>query len=151
MDQSIDILVTCEDSSLIPKYADVGSSGVDLIANIPKQLTIYPGERLCIPTGIRVIIPEGWEIQIRPRSGLALKNGVSVLNTPGTIDSSYRGEIGIILINLGQYHYIIEPKSRIAQAVLCRVPKMNFIEVSTEEFESSKTSRGEGGFGSTGV
>ena len=130
----------------LPKYETVGSSGLDLIANIDKEIILKPNERTLVPTGLSVAIPENYEIQVRPRSGLAAKNGISVLNTPGTVDADYRGEIKIILINLSLENFKIEPGQRIAQMVLCPVVKAELVEVDT----LPESVRGSGGFGSTG-
>ena len=130
----------------LPSYKTSGSSGMDLMAYIKKKISIKPGKISLIPTGIRVAIPKNYEIQIRPRSGLAAKKGISVLNTPGTIDSDYRGEIKIILINLSKKPFIIKSGDRIAQMILCPVVKIKFKEVKN----LSKTVRGKAGFGSTG-
>ena len=129
-----------------PKYETVGSSGLDLIANIDKEIILKPNERTLVPTGLSVAIPENYEIQVRPRSGLAAKNGISVLNTPGTVDADYRGEIKVILINLSLENFKIEPGQRIAQMVLCPVVKAELVEVDT----LPESVRGSGGFGSTG-
>ena len=131
----------------LPKYETNGSSGMDLSANIEKQIKIEPGKTSIIPTGISVSIPKNFEIQIRTRSGLAAKNQISVLNTPGTIDSDYRGEIKVILINLGKKTFIVEKGARIAQMVLCPLEKAKIIEVDNLE----KTERGSDWFGSTGT
>ncbi len=131
----------------IPKYETEGSSGLDLAAKLDQDVNINPGEVEIIPTGLAVSIPKGFEIQIRPRSGLAAKNKISVLNTPGTIDSDYRGELKVILINLGQEKFKVENGLRIAQMVLCPI-----IHAKLEEVDELKdTERGEGGFGSTGT
>ena len=130
----------------LPKYEKVGSSGLDLIANIDKEIILKPNERTLVPTGLSVAIPENYEIQVRPRSGLAAKNGISVLNTPGTVDADYRGEIKVILINLSLENFKIEPGQRIAQMVLCPVVKAELVEVDT----LPESVRGSGGFGSTG-
>jgi len=130
----------------LPNYKTAGSSGMDLMAYIKKKIIINPGKTELIPTGISVAIPKNYEIQIRPRSGLAVKKGISVLNTPGTIDSDYRGEIKIILINLSKKSFIINSGDRIAQMVLCPVAKAKIKEVKN----LPKTIRGKGGFGSTG-
>jgi len=119
---------------------------MDLVAYTKKKITLYPGKTALIPTGISVAIPKNYEIQIRPRSGLAAKNNISVLNTPGTVDSDYRGEIKIILINLGKKPFIIKYGDRVAQMVLCPISKVKFLEVEN----LPKTIRGKGGFGSTG-
>ena len=130
---------------ILPEYKTDGSSGMDLMANVEQTVKILPGEKKIISTGIMVAIPEQYEIQIRPRSGLAAKNGISVLNTPGTIDSDYRGEIKVILINLGKDIFEIKKNDRIAQMIVCPI-----IKVELEEVESlPETVRGEGGFGST--
>ncbi len=131
----------------LPKYETDGSSGLDLAAFIDKNIEIKPGKSEIIPTGLAVSIPKNFEIQIRPRSGLAAKNQISVLNTPGTIDADYRGELKVILINLSDKSFIVERGLRIAQMVLCPVVKANLREVDTLE----NTKRGSGGFGSTGV
>ena len=131
----------------LPKYETEGSSGMDLVANINSPIEIKPGETSIIPTGIAVSIPKNFEFQIRPRSGLAAKNKVSVLNTPGTIDADYRGEIKIILINFGKKSFIVEKGTRIAQMVLCPISKAKIKEVESLE----DTIRGSGGFGSTGM
>ena len=131
----------------LPKYETEGSSGMDLAADITSTINIKPGEFSIIPTGISVSIPVNYEIQIRPRSGLAAKNQISVLNTPGTIDADYRGEIKVILINLGNKTFKVEKGLRIAQMVLCPIEKAKIKEV--EDLE--KTDRGSGGFGSTGT
>ena len=130
----------------LPKYATDGSSGLDLAAFIDKNIEIKPGKSEIIPTGLAVAIPKDFEIQIRPRSGLAAKNQVSVLNTPGTIDADYRGELKVILINLSEKSFVVENGLRIAQMVLCPVIKARLKEVKTLE----NTNRGSGGFGSTG-
>jgi|TARA_B110001452_G_scaffold193308_1_gene163271 dUTP pyrophosphatase len=135
------------DKVLIPKYETLGSSGMDIAASIKENIEINPGEKSIIPTGLILSIPKGFEIQIRPRSGLAAKKGISVLNTPGTIDADYRGEIKVILINLGKENFIVENGLRIAQMVVCPIVQANFEEVK----DLDKTTRGEGGFGSTGT
>ena len=131
----------------LPKYETSGSSGLDLSANIKSSVKIEPGKTSIIPTGISVSIPKNFEIQIRPRSGLAAKKQISVLNTPGTIDADYRGEIKVILINLSSESFIVENGARIAQMVVCPIIKAKLKEV--ENLDS--TSRGSGGFGSTGT
>ena len=131
----------------LPKYETEGSSGMDLTANVNRVIEILPGKSEIIPTGIDLSIPKNYEIQIRPRSGLAAKNQISVLNTPGTIDEDYRGEIKVILINLGEKKFTIEKGLRIAQMVLCPVIKAELEEVD----ELDETKRGSGGFGSTGI
>ena len=131
----------------LPRYETEDSSGLDLAANIDEQIKILPGKSEIIPTGLAVAIPKNFEIQIRPRSGLAAKNQVSVLNTPGTIDADYRGEIKVILINLSDKVFVIEKGLRIAQMVVCPVIKAKLKEVTNLE----ATERGSGGFGSTGI
>ena len=130
---------------ILPEYKTDGSSGMDLMANVEQTVKILPGEKKIISTGIMVAIPEQYEIQIRPRSGLAAKNGISVLNTPGTIDSDYRGEIKVILINLGKDIFQINKNDRIAQMIVCPIIKVELKEVEN----LPETVRGEGGFGST--
>ena len=131
----------------LPKYETDGSSGLDLAANIDIKIEIKPGETKIIPTGLFVGIPKNFEIQIRPRSGLAAKNQISVLNTPGTIDADYRGELKVILINLSDKIFVVEKGLRIAQMVVCPVVRAKLKEVETLD----DTKRGSGGFGSTGV
>ena len=131
----------------LPKYETNGSSGMDLSANIETQIKIEPGKTSIIPTGISVSIPKNFEIQIRSRSGLAAKSQISVLNSPGTIDADYRGELKVILINLGNKTFVVERGARIAQMVLCPVVKAKFKEVDNLD----DTDRGDGGFGSTGL
>ena len=131
----------------LPRYETEDSSGLDLAANIDQQIKILPGKSEIIPTGLAVAIPKNFEIQIRPRSGLAAKNQVSVLNTPGTIDADYRGEIKVILINLSDKVFVVEKGLRIEQMVVCPVIKASLKEVSKLE----ATERGSGGLGSTGI
>ena len=131
----------------LPKYETEGSSGLDLAANTDKQIKILPGESEIIPTGLAVAIPKNFEIQIRPRSGLAAKSQISVLNTPGTIDADYRGELKVILINLSDKVFVVEKGLRIAQMVLSPVIKAKLKEVT----ELENTERGSGGLGSTGI
>ena len=133
--------------AVLPKYETEGSSGLDLAANTDKQIKILPGKSEIIPTGLAVAIPKNFEIQIRPRSGLAAKSQISVLNTPGTIDADYRGELKVILINLSDKVFVVEKGLRIAQMVLCPVVKVTLKEVT----ELENTERGSGGFGSTGI
>ena len=130
----------------LPVYKTSGSSGMDLVAYTKNKITINPSKTAIIPTGIAVAIPKNYEIQIRPRSGLASKKGISVLNTPGTIDSDYRGEIKIILINLGRKSFVVKSGDRVAQMILSPVAKGKFKEVKS----LPKTVRGKKGFGSTG-
>jgi len=130
----------------LPAYQTPGSAGLDLCAAVPEPIRLAPGERRLIPTGLIFEIPEGYEGQVRPRSGLALKHGITVVNSPGTIDADFRGEVGIVLINHGDAPYVVEPLSRIAQIVLARVEQ---VEIELSE-ALSETSRGAGGYGSTG-
>lgn len=131
----------------LPAYASAGAAGLDLCAANQAPLTIAPGGRALVPTGLCIAVPEGFELQVRPRSGLALKHGVTVLNSPGTIDSDYRGEVQVILANLGEAPYTVERGSRIAQAVLAPVTRLEWRPVA----ELPATARGAGGFGSTGT
>lgn len=130
----------------LPSYATKGSAGLDIYTALEKPMTIAKSTIELIPTNISVEIPEGYEIQVRPRSGLAAKHGIGILNSPGTIDSDYRGEIKIIIINLGKEDFVIQPAERIAQLVVSKVYTAKFIETN----ELNNTSRGEGGFGHTG-
>ncbi len=131
----------------LPEPASAGSSGADLRAAIVEPVTLAPGARALVPAGIRVEIPEAFEAQVRPRSGLALRHGVTVLNSPGTIDSDYRGEVGVILINHGDEPFTLKRGERMAQLVLLRVERVEWLEA--EDLAGSE--RGEGGFGSSGV
>jgi len=144
----VNVKCIAEEGAVIPEYKTKGAAGADLCAYLPDgKIVIEAGKTDIIPTGLFFEIPEGYEIQVRPRSGLAAKNGVTVLNTPGTIDSDYRGEIKIILINLGQEPFEIKNGDRIAQMVISPVIQASFTRVQG----LSKTERGQGGFGSTGV
>lgn len=131
----------------LPAYETKGSAGIDLRANLSETLTLQPLERVLVKTGLFLELPESYEAQVRPRSGLALKKGITVLNAPGTIDADYRGEIGVILINLSQEKFSIHDGDRIAQLVFAQVEQAGLIEVN----ELNETKRGAGGFGSTGV
>jgi len=131
----------------LPQYMTEGSSGMDLFASLGKEVTLAPGERKLIPTGISVAIPEGFEGQIRPRSGLAIQKGIGIVNGPGTIDADYRGEIGVLLINFGKEPFTIRDGDRIAQMVISQVFRATFEEVD----DLPATRRQEGGFGHTGV
>jgi dUTP pyrophosphatase len=133
----------------LPAYATPGSAGLDLMAAVPESapLVLEPGRHGLVPTGLRLALPEGYEAQVRPRSGLALRHGVTVLNSPGTIDSDYRGEVGVILINHGHVDFMVSRGLRIAQLIVAPVAKARLSEASLDE----RTSRGEGGFGSTGT
>ena len=132
---------------LIPKYETLGSSGMDLAAYIKEDIVINPGDKALVPTGFSLSIPQGFEVQIRPRSGLAAKKSLTVLNTPGTIDSDYRGEVKVILINHSKVQFVVKNTERIAQMVICPVERVKLEEVQ----ELSDTDRGIGGFGSTGT
>ncbi len=131
----------------LPAYATPQSAGMDLRANLSEPVTLHPMERRLIPTGLHIALPEGFEAQVRPRSGLALKHGLTVLNTPGTIDADYRGEIGVVLINLSQEDFIVNDGERIAQMVIARHEQGDFVVVE----ELDETIRGEGGYGHTGT
>ena len=131
----------------LPAYATPQSAGMDLRANLSEPVTLHPMERRLIPTGLHIALPEGYEAQVRPRSGLALKHGLTVLNTPGTIDADYRGEIGVVLINLSQEDFVINDGERIAQMVIARHEQGDLVAVE----ELDQTERGEGGYGHTGV
>lgn len=131
----------------LPAYATPQSAGMDLRANLDAPITLRPMERRLIPTGLHIALPEGYEAQVRPRSGLALKHGLTVLNTPGTIDADYRGEIGVVLINLSQEDFVVNDGERIAQMVIAHHEQGDFVVVK----ELDETERGEGGYGHTGV
>jgi dUTP pyrophosphatase len=132
----------------LPVYATAGAAGADLRANLPDRgcMTLAPGARALVPTGLRLAIPEGFEVQIRPRSGLALKHGITLPNSPGTIDSDYRGPLGVIMMNAGDTDFVITHGDRVAQMVVAPVVQARFDTVDT----LPKTARGAGGFGSTG-
>lgn len=131
----------------LPAYATTQSAGMDLRANIQKPITLRPMERKLIPTGLHIALPEGYEAQVRPRSGLALKHGLTVLNSPGTIDSDYRGEVMVLIINLSDTDFIVNDGERIAQMVIAKHEQGEWIKVE----ELDETERGEGGYGHTGV
>lgn len=131
----------------LPQYATSQSAGMDLRANIDEPVVLRPLERRLIPTGLHIALPPGYEAQVRPRSGLALKHGITVLNAPGTVDADYRGEIGVVLINLSNEDFIVNDGERIAQLVIARHETAEFVEVEV----LSETERGEGGYGHTGV
>ena len=147
MIQKINIGCKAMDGVALPCYKTDGAAGADVTAHIDSPVVLKKGERVLVPTGLFFEIPEGYEIQVRPRSGLAFKNGVTVLNTPGTIDSDYRGELKVLLINLGSEDFTINPGERIAQIVVAPVTLGNFIS----DDQISETRRGAGGFGSTGT
>ena len=147
---SITIQIKRMDSSNgldLPSYATENSAGMDLIAANVEDIVIKPGKRVLVKTGIAIALPDGLEAQIRTRSGLALKNGIVVLNSPGTIDADYRGEIGVILINFGEEDFVVQRGSRIAQMVIAQHKTVQLQEVE----KLGETARGEGGFGSTGI
>lgn len=140
------VKIICKHEGFLPKYATAQSAGADLYADIPEGVTLGSLERKLIPTGVFIQLPKGCEAQIRPRSGLAFKHGITVLNTPGTIDGDYRGEIGVILVNLSNEPYVVMPGERIAQMVIARYEHAEWIE--TDKLDD--TERGAGGFGHTG-
>lgn len=131
----------------LPRYMSAGAAGMDIYAKVASETIIKKGDIKLIETGIMIEVPDGYEVQVRPRSGLALNHGITLLNTPGTIDSDYRGEIKVILINLGHENFIIKRGLRIAQMIISKIEKPTIIEVN----ELSKTIRGNGGFGHTGI
>ena len=135
------------DGLALPAYATLGAAGMDLLAAVIAPITIAPGARVLIPIGLKIALPPGHELQIRPRSGLALKNGIILPNSPGTVDEDYRGELQVIVMNAGQEPFTVERGMRIAQAVLAPVVRASWAEVATLD----DTSRGDGGFGSTGT
>lgn len=143
----VKIKIVNRGSQQLPAYATPLSAGMDLRANIVEPITLQPMERRIIPTGLHIALPEGYEAQVRPRSGLALKHGITVLNSPGTIDADYRGELGVLLINLSTEPFVIEAGERIAQMVIARHEQGEFCLVK----ELDETERGEGGYGHTGV
>lgn len=144
--KQIPIPTVCEEEHL-PNYASEDAAGADVKAAIADSVTLEPGASKLIPTGLFVAIPQGYEIQVRPRSGLALKNSITVLNTPGTIDADYRGEIGVILINHSKKPFVVTPKMRIAQLIVAPVVRAEFIQSQN----LTASSRGEQGFGHTGT
>jgi dUTP pyrophosphatase len=141
------IKIINKSSHELPNYETIASAGMDLRANITESISLKPLERALVKTGLFIELPIGYEAQVRPRSGLAFKKGITVLNSPGTVDADYRGEIGVILVNLSQEIFFIENGERIAQLIIAKHERADWIEVQ----EISETSRGEGGFGSTGV
>jgi dUTP pyrophosphatase len=141
------IKIINKSSHSLPNYETIASAGMDLRAYITEPITLKPLERTIVKTGLFIELPIGYEAQVRPRSGLAAKKGITVLNAPGTVDADYRGEIGVILVNLSHENFVIENGERIAQLVIAKHERAEWIEVK----ELSETSRGEGGFGSTGV
>ena len=141
------IQVINKSNNKLPEYATSQSAGMDLRANIEEPIILAPLERKLIPTGLHIALPVGYEAQVRPRSGLALKHGITVLNTPGTIDADYRGDIGVILINLSNEPFEIKPEERIAQLVICSHEKVKWELVDTLD----STDRNDGGFGHSGI
>lgn len=131
----------------LPQYATPQSAGLDLRANIEEPFTLRPLERRIVPTGLYIALPEGYEAQVRPRSGLALKHGITVLNSPGTIDADYRGELGILLINLSNEDFVVNPGERVAQMIVARCEQAELVSVEVLD----ETERGAGGYGHTGV
>lgn len=153
MERSLDVYVEVIDPEFIPFYAKEGDAGFDLRANIKSPYTLDPGERMIVPVGLKTSFAKGFEIQVRPRSGLAAKYGISVVNAPGTIDSGFRNEIGVILINLGKESFVINRGDRIAQGVLTRYTTASFNvvdDIHNVEYEGSAEDR-QSGFGGTGV
>lgn len=142
----VEVPIAVELGARPPEYATAGAAGADLRAHIEEKKVLAVGERALVPTGLRLELPPGYEAQVRPRSGLAFKHGVTVANAPGTIDSDYRGEVKVLLINLGQNDFVIEPGARVAQLVVAPVVHAQFCAASL-----SSSGRGEGGFGSTGI
>ena len=142
----LDIKIINKSEYEAPKYETEQSAGVDLRANIDEEIILYPMERKLIPTGIFIELPKGYEAQIRPRSGLAAKHGITVLNSPGTIDADYRGEIMVLLINLSNEYFSVKPGMRIAQMIIARHEQANFLDFDV----LSETERGDGGFGHSG-
>ncbi|WNH08578.1 dUTP diphosphatase [Thalassobellus suaedae] len=143
----MNIKIINKSNHALPHYETLASAGMDLRANISEAITLKPLERVIVKTGLFIELPVGIEAQVRPRSGLAAKKGITVLNAPGTVDADYRGEIGVILVNLSNEDFIIENGERIAQLVIAKHERAEWIDVD----ELSETDRGEGGFGSTGV
>ena len=142
----MEVKIVNKSNHRLPEYATSGSAGMDLKANTAEPIVLGPLERQMIPTGLYIALPEGYEAQVRPRSGLAAKYGVTVANSPGTVDADYRGEIKVILINLSNEKFIINPGDRIAQMVVAKHERVEWDEVA----DLNETERGEGGFGSTG-
>lgn len=141
------VLIVNKGHQPLPTYATAQSAGMDLRANIDEPVVLKPLQRRLIPTGLHIALPAGYEAQVRPRSGLAMKKGITVLNAPGTIDADYRGEVGVVLINLSEEDFVVNDGERIAQMVIARHETAEFVEVETLD----ETERGEGGYGHTGV
>lgn len=144
--KKVTVKVVLEDGVSLPKYMTPGAAGMDVRAKIEEAIVLKPLERKLIPTGIKMEIPYGFEVQVRPRSGLALKHGITLINTPGTIDSDYRGDVGVILVNVSNEDFVINPGERIGQLVLQEVYQAEFETVE----QLTETKRAEGGFGHTG-
>lgn len=145
--EGVPVAIVLDEGAYLPSYESSGAAGADVRAHLDQPMCIAPGKAALVPTGLRLAIPRGYEVQVRPRSGLALKKSITVLNSPGTIDSDYRGPLGVILINHGIEDFIINDGDRIAQLVLAPVCQAVFKEAASLD----QTERGEGGFGSTGV
>jgi dUTP pyrophosphatase len=145
--KNVEVKIVNKGNQQLPAYATVLSAGADLRANIERPVVLKPLERKLIGTGLYIALPEGYEAQVRPRSGLALKHGLTVLNSPGTIDADYRGEIGVVLVNLSQDDFVVNDGERIAQLVIARYEQATLVTVETLD----ETERGEGGYGHTGV
>lgn len=143
----LEVKIVNKSKNELPKYETEQSAGMDLRADIQEQIVLKPMERKVIPTGIHIALPKGYEAQIRPRSGLALKNGITCLNTPGTVDADFRGNVGVILINLSDKDFIINPGDRIAQMVINKFEQIKWVSVK----ELDETKRGKGGFGHSGI
>ena len=143
----VTVKVINNSNNSLPQYATIDSAGLDLRANISEPIVIKPLERKLIPTGLHISLPKGYEMQVRPRSGMAIKHGITCINTPGTIDSDYRGEIGVGLINLSNESFTVNPGDRISQGVLNKVEQINWVEVS----KLDETERASGGYGHTGI
>ena len=146
-DGAVRIFSVLKEGALLPEYQTAGSAGADLYAYLAEPVTLNPMERKLIPTGLFVELPVGYELQVRPRSGLALKYGITVLNTPGTVDSDYRGELCVLLVNLGSEPFTVQNGDRIAQAVVAQAIQVSFVQTDA----LSKTGRGADGYGSTGI
>ena len=143
----VQIKVVNKGNQPLPKYQTSQSAGMDLRANIDAPVLLKPLDRKLIPTGLHIALPEGYEAQIRPRSGLAIKNGITIINTPGTIDADYRGDVGVILVNISNEDFVVQPGERIAQMVINKFEQAEFEVVE----ELDETERGEGGYGHTGI
>lgn len=147
MARTVKVEVVNKSGNPLPAYATEASAGMDVRASLKEPITIAPGARALVPTGLFVAIPAGYEIQLRPRSGMALRDGITLLNTPGTIDADYRGELGVILINLSDRAFTVNDADRICQMVISEVPQIEWMPVDN----LSETERGDGGFGHTGT